>query len=584
MRRSLRELEVSGEIDRQLERRRDLKVPSGARARRRQLAVGLVILCLAALLRVAVLRESGLWADELFSLAMATGHSLEHPAASAQPAYGDYVESAAPVEAGKLARYLAPETPPAGLRSIVRAVFTSDTDPPLYYLLLASWMRAFGASDAALRAFSLVASLAALPVVAGLARRLGGRRAVSPALFLYAVSPVSVFFSSEGRMYSLLWLLTSAQMAATLALRRRGARGGSWLRWSALAALGLLTHYFFVFPLAACLLWLASQWRRVSPRRLGAALAVVALGIAPWYTRIPASLSLWRVTAGWQDGFPEPALALAAPFRLVSSLLSGYHLWWGGGVTEWPLALLFTALLVMLFLRGSRRATAIALPWLAACCFGLLVFDFWRGTYCVLVARYALAGLPAVVILAAAAAARAPRALRAGVLLAFTVLWLPELGRILASPTRKGQPFLQAARELDRNLGARDLIVAQSIPSGVAGLARYLSGPAPVLSWVEQLGVRAVPRDLERWVPRARRVAFVRIHTVGAPEPAGAWLAAHLEHAGTWQVEGAMIDYYRVPSSASARTRNRAASGRSAENGRQRKDRIALERASPISP
>ena len=33
-----------------------------------------------------------LWVDELFSLAIATGHSLEHPAAAAKPALGDFVE------------------------------------------------------------------------------------------------------------------------------------------------------------------------------------------------------------------------------------------------------------------------------------------------------------------------------------------------------------------------------------------------------------------------------------------------------------------------------------------------------------
>ena len=33
-----------------------------------------------------------MWADEIFSLAMATGHSLEHPAVEANPALGDFME------------------------------------------------------------------------------------------------------------------------------------------------------------------------------------------------------------------------------------------------------------------------------------------------------------------------------------------------------------------------------------------------------------------------------------------------------------------------------------------------------------
>ncbi len=60
------------------------------------------IFILAAILRIAVAGRSGLWADEIFSLAMATGHSLEHPAAAAQPKQGDFVEPdhAVPLEQG----------------------------------------------------------------------------------------------------------------------------------------------------------------------------------------------------------------------------------------------------------------------------------------------------------------------------------------------------------------------------------------------------------------------------------------------------------------------------------------------------
>ena len=46
-----------------------------------------------AVLRVGLIERHGLWADEAFSLAIATGHSLEHPAAYAEPAQGDYVDA-----------------------------------------------------------------------------------------------------------------------------------------------------------------------------------------------------------------------------------------------------------------------------------------------------------------------------------------------------------------------------------------------------------------------------------------------------------------------------------------------------------
>ena len=105
--------------------------------------------------------------DEVSSLAIATGHSLDHPAATADPALGRAAE--------EFTRYLAHDDPPASPARVVRAVLLSDTSPPLYYLLLYGWTLVFGTSDVALRLFSTACSLACLPFLVGIARRTGGR-------------------------------------------------------------------------------------------------------------------------------------------------------------------------------------------------------------------------------------------------------------------------------------------------------------------------------------------------------------------------------------------------------------------------
>src|SRR5437870_441708 len=125
----------------------------------------------AAVLRLIPLNHQGLWADELFSLAVATGHSLEHAASRAQPALGDYVEAAQPLTTAEYQRYLQHETPPVGPRRVVRAVFLSDANAPLYYLLLWGWTRALGTDDVALRLFSVLWALASFPLVWSLARQ-----------------------------------------------------------------------------------------------------------------------------------------------------------------------------------------------------------------------------------------------------------------------------------------------------------------------------------------------------------------------------------------------------------------------------
>ena len=78
------------------------------------------ILVIAFGVRVWVAQRSGLWVDEAFSLALATGHSLEHPASQAEPEWGDYVEGASLRRAGEFAAYLKHDDPPAGLARLFR--------------------------------------------------------------------------------------------------------------------------------------------------------------------------------------------------------------------------------------------------------------------------------------------------------------------------------------------------------------------------------------------------------------------------------------------------------------------------------
>ena len=61
---------------------------SESRRHRDLIRVALPVLVVACVLvRLGLIDRQGLWADELFSLAMATGHSLEHPADKADPAW-----------------------------------------------------------------------------------------------------------------------------------------------------------------------------------------------------------------------------------------------------------------------------------------------------------------------------------------------------------------------------------------------------------------------------------------------------------------------------------------------------------------
>ncbi|HUR93164.1 MAG TPA: glycosyltransferase family 39 protein [Gemmatimonadales bacterium] len=518
--------------------------------RHRRLAPVLMVFALAALLRIVLADREDLWADEIFSLAVATGHSLEHPAEAAVPALGDFVEPAGAMPAAAFGRYLEHDLPPAGMTRVVRAVLRSDTSPPLYYLVLSAWTRAAGTTDFALHALSAAFSLATLPLLWLLGLRLGGPRAATIACVLFAVAPVSLYYSVEARMYAMIWFCST--LTAWLSLRLHD-RGGivTLALWVLGTTAGFLTHYFFTFVWAACVVWLALRPGRCPRAWLAGAVAVALLAITPWYLRLPASLAQWRITGHWLDGLPAPGKLVGAPLTLGWALLSGRGVW-GGAKAADALAAIVVAAAGLAWLARARRGVRengrdLVWLWVIAACTGPVVFDLLRGTSTSLIARYALAGMPAGMLLTGLAIGALPvrtGGVALGVLIA---AWAPGLRAVFGSGTRAWEPYRQVASELDAWSTPDDLVLVHSIPSGVLGIARYLHPDVPLAAWVGQLGRRRVPADIQTLLAGRRRVALVRIHDVGEPAPEETWLRAHATLLRERKRAGAAIVYFEVP-------------------------------------
>jgi hypothetical protein len=497
----------------------------------------LLLLGAALLLRVILALRPGLWGDEIFSLAMATGHSLEHPAAAADPAQGDFVQPAGVEPSSGYRRYVEHDDPPAGVGRVARAVFLSDTSPPLYYLLLNGWTRILGTGDAALRVFSLLWAVLAAPFLWVLARELAGRTAAWTALVLYAWSPSSVFYSLEGRMYSLVWCLAVALAWQTLRVSRDGLRPAALATWLVLAAAGLYTHYFFLFVWFAFSAWLL-LWPGRLPRPAAALLvAASAVAAAPWYAKVPEALGGWRVTGQWlADPLRWPEIA-TRPFELAWSLLAGGSLWGGSPLVDGGLALAFLLLVLWTVRRGRLRELftperLLLWSWLAAAVLGPYVFDLIRHSGASRVPRYVLSGLPAAMILVSIGI----QPLRPRMRTAFTALvllaWTAGLRPILDRPDRPGAVYRALAAELQRWAGPDDLVLVHSVPSGVIALSRYLQHDVALAAWIEPLGLRQVPRDLERLLAGRARVALIQVHHLDKPSPAEPWLRQHAKLIG----------------------------------------------------
>jgi mannosyltransferase len=518
----------------------------------------LTLFLVALLLRVGLAERQGLWADEIFSLAMATGHSLEHPASRAEPAMGDFVEASQAMPASFWRRYLAHDEPPASPTRVVRAVLLSDTSPPLYYLVLQAWTRGLGTTDRALRLFSVFWALLTLPLLYSLGRNLATPGAAFSTCLLYSLAPVSLYYSVEGRMYSLLWFLATALAWLSLRLHDRGGVPGTVVFWVVTGAAGLLTHYFFLFIWTACVLWLMLE-----PGRAGRGWVAVA-GLAtlplvfPWYQHLPESLAQWRITGHWLDGPLTTRQAITAPVVLGWNLLAGRGPWGGDKWLDRGAAGLFLVLGLVAASRGLgrmfRARRLLIWLWVLAACTGPVAFDLLRGTFTSLIPRYAVAGMPAAMLLVGLALRRFSPGAIAAFLTLVVAAWAPGMYAVFANRSRSSEPYRQVSARLQAWARPSDLVIVHSIPSGVLGVARYLGTDLPIVAWVQQLGRRRVPDDLMPLLRGRERVALVEVHAVGAPVPEKTWLRTHATRVREEQMQNAWIFYFDLSGKANLAT------------------------------
>ena len=490
------------------------------------------VLVAGAALRIGLLNRSGLWSDEVFSLAIATGHSLEQPAAAARPELGDFVQWDHAVPAEHFRRYLSHDSPPESPSRVLRAVLLSDTSPPLYYLLLYGWTRMFGTGDIALRLFSVFCWLACLPLMIAVARQVGGRRTVIASCLLFAFSPLGIYYSTEGRMYSLLWLCVLATMWGSIVLHRRGGSITVYTVWVVASAAGFLTHYFFLFPWLAMVLSLLLRPAKLARPHLLVCIVLTAGLILPWYARLPATGNGWRVTQGWLNLRPEHFSRLPASLELIVQFFSGrgHELWIGHRIFYIAALLIFGVVAVAMVkrLRGRLFNQRLVFLWLifAAACAGPIAVDLVQHTYLVAKPRYAIAALPAAYLLAAVGLACLRLRARIVVLILIVLAWAPNILSIYRNRL-PWLPMREIAHVATANSLSSDLILIQSIPSGMLAIARYANGPAAMACWIEQLKNRHVPESLQQLAAGRTRIVFVKVHEVGAPAPEEEWLRAN---------------------------------------------------------
>ena len=256
---------------------------------------------------------------------------------------------------------------------LIQGVVTTDTHPPLYYLILHLTRQLFGLSDFAFRYPSVLFGVLLIPLLYRLGRRMGGRAVGLLAALLAAVHPLQVYYSQEARMYSLLLLLVTGmsyvlwraiQMTRGKGEREKGGKGAEekgrsplhpftlspllpFSLYILLAALAVYTHYTAVFIVAAqALLWAWVLWR-AGMRRL--ILGAAVLGVLVAIPLIPYTIP--RLLAGAEANYYR-----VAPLTMLLDVVRFFNL----GLTvdhARPLAGALNVLALGLAALGVRQIT-----------------------------------------------------------------------------------------------------------------------------------------------------------------------------------------------------------------------------------
>ncbi len=236
----------------------------------------------------------------------------------------------------------------------------------MYFVLLKLWT-VLGTSEAALRSLSVAASVATVPVVYVLARRLVGARAALLALVVLAVNVYFIRWSQDARVYTLLVLLVSA---STLGFERAIRVGSTraWALYAGLVAVGFYAHLYAAFiPVAhyVSLIFLrrdAVRWRQALSSALAIALAFVPIGAYAigdlgssgghlgWVPPLTSGTVPELITSFTNNSRSvRSSLPIVAAYAVpgVAALIFALHVWrrrWGSD-ESWRLALLASWLL-----------------------------------------------------------------------------------------------------------------------------------------------------------------------------------------------------------------------------------------------
>lgn len=417
------------------------------------------------------------------------------------------------------------------LPGLLHNLRTTDVHPPLHHLTLWVLAHTLGISEPVMRAPSLAAGAALIPVLYLTGRELWDERAGMAAAALGAVAPFLVWYSEEARMYAYFMLFATVAVLGQLRALRRG-RPADWALYVLASAALVWSQYFGALMVVvqqaafACFAW---RDRRHLRGWLLAA-AALALLLAPL---LPFAADQFHANEAAGRGFDQPSQAGAgvgsqghgpgvyAALTNVVWAIWGYH---SNGTMAALTALWPVGLLLALLMLGRGRSPRTLLVVACAVVPAIALYLIGEKKPFLFEIRYFAALAPLAVLLLARAATAWTRgaagaAVAVGLLLASFGVAAADQQLNRANP--RVYDFEGAITRLDREARPGDVVLYE--PQFLADVIRYygphlaarplqdgLPKQGPVRrvfllgSFLDHPGARAGVRDAVRRLERRR--------------------------------------------------------------------------------
>jgi mannosyltransferase len=378
-----------------------------------------------------------------------------------------------------------------------------------YYFLMHFWVGAFGISNFALRAPSMIAVGVACAGVVVLGRKFGGRRLAICAGLVFLLLPRVTWMGMEARSLALTAVVSVWLTILLLrALERRSA--GWWVFYAGLAGIGVLLNlYVALLVVAHGVSIVVARRQLVRPRRLFLGWAAGALGAAV------LSFPVDRLSLSQTGQLPFGQLTLTPTLNtlLFEQFFTGATPTVARGVpvpptSLWSVAVILVAILGWLLIAAPaiwrrfrpvapRRlpigALGILIPWVALP--PALVILYSMVAHPMYTGRYFAFTTPAVALLMGAtiAALKVPW-MRVATIGALVVLVLPIYISQRGPTAKNGTDWQQAAAIIQaRATPGQDIYYGPARPGSTVSMYKISQAYPSVLSTLHDINLKESP-------------------------------------------------------------------------------------------